>query len=125
MTFVLSAYAQQPASTPASPDDTNQQLLARINALEAKVKQLEEKEAAPGPPLVPAPPPAPEVEMPEVHEVAPRLQLNVFGDVGYQYTQHIPNTFDFGSLDLFMRSRLSDKFSTLGECCSLRKATTV
>jgi hypothetical protein len=50
MTFVLSAYAQQPASTPASPDDTNQQLLARINALEAKVKQLEEKEAAPGPP---------------------------------------------------------------------------
>jgi hypothetical protein len=64
---------------------------------------------------LPAPAPVAEPEMPTVNEVAPRLHLNVFGDVGAQVFDHIPDTFEFGSLDLFMTARLSDKVSTLGE----------
>jgi hypothetical protein len=117
MTFVLSIHAQQVSNAAPGPDDATQQLLQRVNELEAKVKQLEAKQAAPSPTPAPAPAPVPEpaFDVPAVHEVAPRLQLNVFGDLGYQYTEHIPNTFDFGSLDLFMRSHLSDRVSTLGE----------
>jgi hypothetical protein len=117
MTFALSAHAQQASNAATGPNDATQQLLQRVNELEAKVKQLEAKQAAPAPTpaAAPAPVPEPAFDMPTVHEVAPRLQLTVFGDLGYQYTEHIPNTFDFGSLDLFMRSRLSDNISTLGE----------
>jgi len=50
-----------------------------------------------------------------VNEVAPRLKLTVFGDVGAQGYNHDPDTFLFGSLDLFLTARLSDKVSTLGE----------
>jgi hypothetical protein len=53
--------------------------------------------------------------MPSVNEVAPRLKMVVFGDVGAQGYTHIPDTFEFGSLDLFMRARLSDRVSVLGE----------
>ncbi len=52
---------------------------------------------------------------PEVNEVAPRVKLEVFGDVGAQKYSHIPDTFYFGSLDLFLTARLSDKVTTLGE----------
>ncbi len=118
------AQAQQTPPSPADADDSNQQLLQRINELEAKVKQLEEKQAAATAPAPPPPPPAvappapeapPPVEVPVVNEVAPRLHLNVFGDVGYGWYNHVPDTFDFGSLDLFMTARLSDKVSALGE----------
>ncbi|HVI09684.1 MAG TPA: hypothetical protein VND65_15450, partial [Candidatus Binatia bacterium] len=51
----------------------------------------------------------------EVNEVAPRLKLMVFGDVGADIVSHVPSTFGFGSLDLFMTARLSEKVSTLGE----------
>lgn len=115
--------AQDTSAAAAGQPDTNQQLLERVRELEAKVKQLEDKQAGaastPAPAPTPAPSPAPEppaaVEMPAVNEVAPRLKLNVFGDVGYQFFNHIPNTFGFGSLDLFMTARLSNKVSTLGE----------
>lgn len=100
-------------------DEINKQLLQRVQELEEQVKQLTQKNAVPVPPPVaaPAPAPAPEaaIESPQVNEVAPRLKLNVFGDVGYQVYNHIPNTFEFGSLDLFMTARLSDKVSALGE----------
>jgi hypothetical protein len=43
------------------------------------------------------------------------LKLVVFGDVGFQWYNHIPSTFEFGSLDLFMTARLTDKVSALGE----------
>ena len=58
-----------------------------------------------------------------VNEVAPRLQLNVFGDVGYQWYNHVPNTFEFGSLDLFMTARLSEKVSALGEALFISKSS--
>jgi hypothetical protein len=119
MTLSSPGRAQQATSAATAQDDTNQQLLRRIDQLEAKVKQMEEKQAAAVPAPVPVaaavPTPEPAPEMPTVNEVAPRLKLAVFGDVGYQVFDHIPNTFEFGSMDLFMRARLSDKVSVLGE----------
>jgi len=94
-----------------SQNEINQQLLNRIQELEQEVQALK---AAPAPTPPPPPEPAP-VEAPPVHEVAPRLQLNVFGDVGFESVSHVPDTFLFGSLDLFMTARLSDKVSTLAE----------
>lgn len=91
MTFALSAHAQQATTAATTQADTDQQLLQRINELEAKVKQLEDK-PAPAPP-VPAPAPEPTIDAPVVNEVAPRLHLNVFGDVGAQGYNHIPDTF--------------------------------
>ena len=114
MTLALSAGAQQAAGS----DDVNQQLLRRIDQLEAKVKQLEEKQAAPAPApaaVAPAPEPPPAVEMPTANEIAPRLKMIVFGDVGAEGYNHAADTFLFGSLDIFMRARLSDKVSVLGE----------
>jgi hypothetical protein len=113
MTFALSAHAQQATNATTTQADTDQQLLQRINELEAKVKQLEDKPSPPAP--VAPPPPEPTIEAPVVNEVAPRLHLNVFGDVGAQGYNHIPDTFMFGSLDLFMTARISDKVSTLAE----------
>jgi hypothetical protein len=117
LAFAASAGAQD-ATNAVSPDDVKQ-LLRRIDQLEAKVKQLEEKQSAPGPvapaPATPAPEPSPAVDMPTMNEVAPRLKMVVFGDVGAGGYTHVPDTFEFGSLDLFMRARLSDKVSVLGE----------
>jgi hypothetical protein len=123
--------AQQAASVPPSQEQVNQQLIERLQELEEEVRQLKAQQgggvatatpvapppppapAAPTPAPTPAPAPAPEVT--EVNEVAPRLQMIVFGDVGTEMYNHIPDTFLFGSMDIFMTARLSDKFSTLGE----------
>jgi hypothetical protein len=113
--------AQQSSNPPANQGEVNQQLLRRLRELEDEVKQLKAQAATPPAPVpvtaapLPAPAPVAEPEMPTVNEVAPRLHLNVFGDVGAQVFDHIPDTFEFGSLDLFMTARLSDKVSTLGE----------
>jgi len=114
LAFSAGAVAQQVESA-GTRDQTSQQLLERISQLEAKVKQLEEKQAT-----APSPEPAPEpvVEAPRQNMVAPRLKLNVFGDLGYRATDRrnaISNSFYIGSLDLFMASRLSDRVSMLGE----------
>lgn len=115
ITLAPSARAEQATNAATSQDDTNKLLLQRINELEAKVKQLEDKQAIPAP--APAPAPEPVVEGPRVNAVNDRLKLNVFGDVGYGATDLKPShhTFRIGSLDLFMTARLSDKVSTLGE----------
>jgi hypothetical protein len=123
LTLPISAQGQPATGSASNPEQSNQQLLERIKELEARLKQLEEKLAAPAPADATAPPtaapppvaaPAP-VEMPAVNEVAPRLKMNIFGDVGANAFDHVPDTFEFGSLDLFMRARLSDKVSALGE----------
>ncbi|MGC1373927.1 MAG: hypothetical protein WA824_17465 [Candidatus Sulfotelmatobacter sp.] len=115
----MSAYAQQASSAAPSREELNRQLLQRIEELETQVKQLQGKQAEPAvtaaPVPVPAPSPVPEPEMPTVNEVAPRLHLIVFGDVGAQGYNRNPDTFLFGSLDLFMTARLADKASVLGE----------
>ena len=115
MTFAPSVHAQQATSAVTTQADSDQQLQQRIKELEIKVKQLEDKPAPPAPAPPPAPEPQPTIDAPVVNEVAPRLHLNVFGDVGAQSYNHIPDTFMFGSLDLFMTARISDKVSTLGE----------
>jgi hypothetical protein len=100
------ALAQQASDPPAAnQDQVNKQLNDRVQELEKQVQDLKAQQAAQAAASAP----------PEVNEVAPRLKLNVFGDVGAQVATHIPSTFEFGSLDLFMTARLSDKVSTLGE----------
>ncbi len=112
------ARAQQ-ASVSPTQDEVNKQLLQRLQELESEVKQLKAQSAVAEPAPVAVSAPAPEapaaIEAPVVNEVAPRLHLNIFGDVGAQVFDHIPSTFEFGSLDLFMTARLSDKVSALGE----------
>jgi hypothetical protein len=155
--------AANPAATDSQPAPSDheviQLLTQQIQQLQARVKQLEENDAAPtaatpssAPPPAPtsvatstapptnaaaapsAPPassPASPVAAPaptanaapdtEVNEVAPRLHLNAYGDVGYQASDqsHGSNTFELGSFDLFLTSRLSDKATVLGEAIFL------
>ncbi len=77
---------------------TNQQLLERLRQLESKVEQLEAKQSAP------ISPSAADVIVEPAREntVAPRLKLNVFGDLGFHATDRhrtISNSFYIGSLD--------------------------
>jgi hypothetical protein len=117
-----------PRPSPGNQEEVNRQLMQRLQELEDEVKQLKDQAAAPAsvqppaptPPLAAAPTPAPapvsqSSSAPEVNEVAPRLHLEVFGDVGAQVYSHNPDTFLFGSLDLLMTAHLSDKSSTLAE----------
>ena len=126
----LLARAQQIATPATSQEEINKQLLARLVELEDEVRQLKAQlpktglvaDSAPlaataavvPAPAVPAPASAAEgAEV--VNEVAPRLKLEIFGDAGAQSISHDPDTFLFGSLDLFATARLSDKITTLGE----------
>jgi len=118
LAIAVPALGQQTSSTPANQEELNKQLLDRIQELEKQVQELKGQPAAPAPAAVPVPPPEPVAEAPTVHEVAPRLHLNVFGDVGFEATdqKHVTsNTFEIGSLDIFMTARLSQKVSLLGE----------
>jgi hypothetical protein len=99
---------------PTNQDEVNKQLLRRLQELEEEVKQLKAQSAVPPVEAALAPEPPRVVEAPAANEVAPRLKLTVFGDVGGQVYNHTPDTFLFGSLDLFMTARLSDKVSALG-----------
>jgi hypothetical protein len=106
LALLAPASAQQASDPPAaSQDQANKQLNDRIQELEKQVQDLKAQEAAQAAASAPQ----------EVNEVAPRLKFNVFGDVGADITSHVPSTFEFGSLDLFMTARLSDKVSAMGE----------
>ena len=113
----LAAHAQDSAAGAGSQEEANKQLLQRISELEAKVKQLEEKEASPPPAAAPAPAPAPEpepvVEQPPVNAVADRLKLLLFGDTGYQMGHYYgpTSTFELGEFDMFATARLTDRVS--------------
>ena len=107
------ARGQEAPNAPANQDEVNRQLLRRLQELEDEVKQLKAQTVVAAV-AAPDPEPPPAVEAPAVHEVAPRLHMTVFGDVGSQIYNHAPDTFLFGSLDLFMTARLSDKVSALG-----------
>ena len=115
----LPAVAQQASSSPATQDDINRQLVDRIQELEKQVQTLK----AQPPAAAPAPEPAPVVEAPAVNEVAPRLKMNIFGDVGLQGYNGSDTSFFFGSFDLFMTARLSSKVSALGEILFLPDIT--
>ncbi|MGA8272351.1 MAG: hypothetical protein WB919_12390 [Candidatus Sulfotelmatobacter sp.] len=120
LALTLSASAQQTAPPPPSQAELNQQLLQRIQELEKEVQALKAQPQAPAVAAAapaPAPPPEPVAEPPVVNEVAPRLKLNFFGDVGYQTGQYfVPNSsFELDEFDMFATARLSDKVSALGE----------
>lgn len=117
LTLALSSSAQQ-APPPVDQATINQQLLDRIQELEKEVQAMKTQP----PPTVAAPQapalePAPVVEVPAVNEVAPRLKLNFFGDVGYQSGHYYgpTNAFEIGSLDIFATARLSQRVSVLAE----------
>jgi hypothetical protein len=126
---MVCASMAQTQDAPASQDDTTKQLLERVRELEAKVKQLQANQGSaaaapapvPAPVVAPAPAPTPEPaippEAPQVNEVAPRLKLLFFGDVGYQDGSYfVPNpTFEFGEFDMFSTARLTDRLSALAE----------
>ena len=117
--LALPARAQQGAAPKVSQEEINQQLLDRIQDLEKQIQQMKAQPVAAAP-TVPAAAPViiSPAEVPEVHEVASRLRLNVFGDVGFEATdaKHVTsNTFEVGSMDMFMTSRLSERTSLLGE----------
>jgi hypothetical protein len=113
LVWVVPTAAQQAPASVGSQDELNQQLLKRVQELEKEVQGLKAQPVA-------QPAPAPELapEPPAVNEVAPRLKFNVFGDVGFEANDkkgNVSNTFEIGSLDLFMTSRLSERVSVLGE----------
>jgi hypothetical protein len=113
--FGAPAVSQQTQNS-TSQEQINQQLLERIQELEKEVKELKGQAqaaaSAPSPTPSPAPPPP---EAPTVNEVASRLKMNVFADVGLQGYNGSPTSFFFGSFDMFMTARLSDNVSALGE----------
>lgn len=132
LTFSISrtANAQQAPVPVMSQDEINKQLLGRLHELEDEVKLLKAQLPAAAPaadatpvaaaapavsPAVVAPPAPSAAEAEVVNEVAPRLKLELFGDGGAQSVSHNPDTFLFGSFDLFATARLSDKITTLGE----------
>jgi hypothetical protein len=109
-----SVYAQQTPNEPTANDENTRQLLRRIDQLEAKLARLEEKQAAPAL----APPVAEPAALPaEVNSVNELLKLNLLGDVGYRVQDLKPstNTFEIGSLDLFMTAHLSNRVGVLAE----------
>ena len=130
------AWAQQQTS-----QETNQQLLQRIEELEKQVQALKAKVADPPAPAAiasasnpaagdtpvapptPTPQPAQAPEAPIVNEVAKRLNLNIFADVGVQGYNRSNTSFYFGSFDMFMTARLSEKVSALGEVLFLPDVT--
>jgi hypothetical protein len=112
------ARAQQASHPPTNQDEVNQQLLRRLQELEDEIKQLKTQPA-----LAAAPAPAPAVEsppaleMPVVNEVAPRLKLGFFGDVGYQTGHYYgpTNNLEMSEFDMFATARISQRVSVLGE----------
>jgi hypothetical protein len=110
-------YGQQSPPTPAQQAEINQQLLQRIAELEKEVQAM--KGQAPAAAAAPAPVPeaAAVLEGPTVNEVAPRLKLSFFGDLGYQIGHYYgpTNAFEIGQFDMFATARLSDHVSVLGE----------
>jgi hypothetical protein len=134
--LVCSVACRAKDSSP-TPEETTRQLLERVRELEAKVQQLEEREAAmasatepladvktpPTPTLapvaapVPAPTAAPAPQESAVNEVAERLKLLYFGDVGYQTGHYYgpTSTFEFGEFNMFATARLTDHISVLAD----------
>jgi len=135
----------EPVQRPDNSNDDYKavnRLLRRVEELEARVHELEGKQptvaAQPAAVAQPTTSPKPESvatatdsvsqhEDSEIHAghgnhddstgSRPRLQLQGFADIDYRATnqQGKTNAFALGQLDLFLSSRLSDKFSVLSE----------
>jgi hypothetical protein len=112
------ALVLRPAAAQAQAADDRQliqDLLARVQALEAEVKALKEAQPPPAEPQ-PAAATTPS-EMGLGGGAGPTLQIHGFADLDYFHTSD-PQThrsFALGQLDLFMSSTLSDNTSVVGE----------
>jgi hypothetical protein len=113
--------------------DEMRRLSEQIQELQVKVRELEGRlnAKAAGTPsqgvdsnpiattsvITPPPTPLPPAEEPGPDNPAPRVQLRMFGDVGYRASdqKRQTNSFLIGSLDLFMTGSLSSRVSVLGE----------
>lgn len=120
---------------PSDERETIKQMRAQIDALEARIREIETKQAAQSngqqqtaqaaPASVSvaanAPTVAPPADQHSEHEDMPNgrpnLQIQGFADVNYHASDQkgATNSFALGQLDLFLTSRLSEKFSVLGE----------
>lgn len=128
--------AQQPAAPASNDHELIQQLLERVRQLESEVRQLRAAAAPAGtpspatpavaaatlPPAIPAAPPAPAAPADQgMHDMTlpglPTMQFRGFSDIRYTNTgaKSVPSTFTLGQFDLFVTSKLSDKFNVLAE----------
>jgi hypothetical protein len=122
--FVRCLLAQDPGAAASDDHALIQQLMQRVKELEQEVREL--KAAARGSAAVAAPqvtPPAqpqqPAQDM--MHDVAmpgtQGMQFRGFSDIRYRASdgRQNPSTFALGQFNLFITSKLSDKFSVLSE----------
>jgi hypothetical protein len=128
--LLLLARGLSAQQAPVANDDHAliQQLLQRVHDLEEEVQRLKGGGApAPAAPTAtaaapqlptPAPAPAPTDMMHDMNAGGlPGMQFRGFSDIRFSAYDHhtAPNTFGLGQFNLFITSRLSDKFSVLGE----------
>ncbi|HEX8073117.1 MAG TPA: hypothetical protein VF546_24430 [Pyrinomonadaceae bacterium] len=129
---------QGPAQVAGDDHELIRQLLRRIEQLEGQVAELKanaantvnasaaDANAAAGAPHGAAqtqtPADEPDAQAQAVldeheHTTGPHLQIQGFADVNFRASNQrgSTNSFSLGQLDLFLTSRLSDKFSVLGE----------
>jgi hypothetical protein len=121
---------------PNDESETIRQMRLEIESLEARIKEIETKQAAqsgnqqqtaqaaPANANVAANTtgagsshPANDSEHDEMSNGRPSLQIQGFADVNFRASNQkgATNSFALGQLDLFLTSRLSEKFSVLGE----------
>lgn len=119
--------------TPNDERETIRQMRLEIEALETRIKEIETRQAAQGGnPTAQAAPanatvaanttgavsshPANGSEHDEMSNGRPSLQIQGFADVNFRASNQkgTTNSFALGQLDLFLTSRLSEKFSVLG-----------
>lgn len=127
------AIAQQPAAKPEPDTEVTKQLLKRVEELEARLKDLEAKQANVAPSASPAPTgttaDAAEEAADHSHEAGtmqgmpgipietPTMQIKGFADVSYQASdqKRDKNAFVVGQVDLFITSHLSETLSMAAE----------
>ena len=124
--------AQQSGTAPVTDHELIQQLLQRVKDLEAQVRQLKgepapaaaaaAQPAAAAPTPVPTVAPAPSQAMQDMMHEGPMpgtqgIQFRGFSDVRFSASdaRNEHSTFATGQFNLFITSKLSDKFSVLGE----------
>ena len=126
---VLAAGLAQAQSNQASDSEKIQVLLQRIDQMEATQKSMQEKidslqAAKPAAEAAPEPAPEPVAEQPQAHTLGP-VEFHGFTDFDYgnAWFEKLPpnglkgstKSFNIGDFDLFTNTRLSDRWSMLGE----------
>ncbi|MDT5060048.1 MAG: hypothetical protein QOH63_507 [Acidobacteriota bacterium] len=123
-------------NAPGDERETIRQMRTEIEALEARIKEIEAKQAAQSnaqqqtaqavpenttvaanTASVGSSHPPGDDDHDEMSKGTPTLQIQGFADVNFRASNQkgATNAFALGQLDLFLTSRLSDKFSVLGE----------